>query len=263
MDNETGTQGVLPIDVPAATPEPVAPAPADTQAPEGEKTEADAKSFTQAELDAIVQKEKAKAEAKAERRSLRAYKETLERLIPQQREQIQQQQPDAGRPTQAQFANVDDYVEAMAEWKLGQRDQATHQQRQQEQQRALTTRTEKLYAQAASEPGFDRQAFDELPLTQAIAAAVTDSDVAPKLMAFMAANPDEVERIARLSPARQAAEIGKLETRVSSAPKVSNAPAPIKPIGARGSGSTGDLSKSSMDDYIAERKKQGATWARG
>jgi hypothetical protein len=117
--------------------------------------------------------------------------------------------------------------------------------------------------EAAKISGFDREAFDELPITDAMAYAILDSDVAAKITAHLTSNPDDAERISALSPARQAAEIGKLEARISSQTvKASNAPAPIKPIGNRGGSANSDLAKSSMEDYIAARAKQGARWAR-
>ncbi len=122
-------------------------------------------------------------------------------------------------------------------------------------------KTERIYQDAERIPGFDREEFEALPPTPAIASAITDSDVAPKLMAYMAANPAEVERISALSPARQAAEIGKLETKVASVAKAPKAPAPINPIG-NGQSPMKSLATASMDEYIAMRKKQGARWAR-
>jgi len=246
---------------PAATPENVAAQPETTPVQAEEKKEAEeVKSFTQTELDKIIQAEKAKAEAKAERRAMKAYKETLERLIPQPQQQAQPQ-TDA-RPTQSQYANVDDYVEAMAEWKLSQRDQAYQRAQAQERNQSLTTRTESIYAEAEKTPGFDREAFDELPLTRHIAEAILDSDAPAKVMAFMASNPDEVARIASLSPARQAAEIGKLEAKIATTPKVSNAPAPLKPVGSRGNAANNDPATMTMEEYAAYRQKSGARWAR-
>lgn len=244
----------------AVTTDPVTTPPVETPATGEEvKTEAVPKVFTQEEVDAIAQKERKRAEAIAERRALKAYKETLERIIPAQ--QPAQQRTDE-RPTRANFASDDDYVEAMTDWKIGQRDSASRQHQQQEQQKTILNKTEKLYAEASKIAGFERESFDELPLTQTIAAAVIDSDVAPKLMAYLASNPDEVDRIAQLSPTRQAAAIGRLEEKVSSAPKISNAPPPLKPVGARGSAANSDVSRMSMDEYAEHRKKQGAGWAR-
>lgn len=263
---EAGTAETVEINEPAntaATPENVA-APVDkTQDQQDEKNEvAKVVTMTQEEFDKTIQAEKAKAEAKAERRALKAYRETLEKFSPQQQQKAEEKPAITSRPTQAQFDNVDDYVEAMADWKLGQREQQEQQQHQAQQAQTLAAKTESFYSEAQKIPGFDREAFDELPLTRHIAEALIESDAPAKLMAHMAANPEEVARIASLSPARQAAEIGKLETKLASAPKVSNAPAPIKPIGTRGSATNSDPSKMSMEEYAEYRKKSGAQWAR-
>lgn len=248
------------VETPAATPENVAAPVDDTQDQPDVKTEAEKKTFTQEELNEIIQKEKAKAEAKAERRALKAYRETLERFAPQQ--QPQQEAPKSDRPQRENFSSDDDWVEAVTDWKLEKRESASKQQQQEKSANEVAIRTENIYAEAQKIPGFDRDDFDALPLTAAIASALIDSDVPAKLMAHLAANPEEVERIANLSPARQAAEIGKIETKLASAPKVSTAPAPIKPIGSRGSASNADPSKLQMDEYYAMRKSQGARWAR-
>lgn len=262
MSDEAGATApeAVPAAEPAATPEQVATPATETQAAPDVKTEAEpAKTFTQAELDAIVQKEKAKAARIAESRAMKARIEALESRIPQQ----QQKPPEASnRPTRAQFADDDDYVEAMADWKLQQREAAMRQQAQQNQARTLAAKTENLYAEAQKIPGFDRDAFDSLPLTQPMAAALIDSDVPAKLMHYLATNPDEVARIASLPPARQAAAIGKLEDKVSAAPKTSNAPPPIKPIGSGGRGANTDRSSMSYAEYRALREKEGASWAR-
>lgn len=241
---------------PAVTPETVTTPPEGTEPPAGGKPPVEEKRLTQTEVDAIVQREKAKAEAKADRRAQKAYRETLERLIPQIKSDAKP--ADSDRPKQEQFASVDDYVEAVAEWKISQRDKATREQQEQEHQRTVSIKTESLYTKAAEISGFDREAFDALPLTAAIAAAVTESDIAPKLMAHMAANPEDVQRIAYLPPVRQAAEIGKLEAKILAAPpppRPSNAPAPITPVGA----SKGTLEKNPNDmsakEFASWRKK--------
>ena len=246
---------------PAATPETVATPATETLAAPDVKTEAEAKTFTQAELDAIVQKEKAKAARIAESRAMKARIEALERNLQQQAQPSQQPQ-NTDRPTRANFASDDDYVEAMADWKLEQRDKATRAARETQQRTELVNRTEAVYSEAERLPGFDRDAFDSLPLTPAIAAALVDSDVSAKLMHYMAQNPEEVAKIANLPPARQAAAIGRMEAKVDVAPPVSNAPPPMKPVGTRGSASNSDLGRASMEEYIAQRQKQGARWSR-
>ena len=256
-ETETVTQVT---EIPAAATDTAAAANAATQATETqtdgeEKQPAAERTFTQAELDSIIQKEKAKAEAKSERRLLRV----MEKFQPQpvQRQEARTDE----RPTRAQFADEDGFFDALTDWKLDQRDRGSRQKQAHEANQNLTVKTEKLYAEAAKIQGFDRDDFEALPLTGPIAQAITDSDVAPKLMAFMASNPDEVARIAGLSPARQAAEIGKLEVKLSAAVKTSKAATPIETIG--GSATTvKSLETGSFAEYKAQREKQGAIWRR-
>jgi len=250
----------------AAIPEEVATAETETPAVEAEEVkeaEKESKTFSQEELDRIIQKEKAKAEARAERRALKVYAEKLEAMTSKPVQQPEAPRGD-GKPQMSQYDNVEDYVEAVAEWKLQQREMGARQQQVETTQRQILDKTEKIYAQAEKISEFDRDTFDELPLTQTVAQAIIDSDVAPALMAHLSSHPEEAERIASLSPARQAAEIGKLELKVATAKQVkaSNAPAPIKPIGNRGGASNGDLTKMTMEEFLEARSKQGARWAR-
>jgi len=129
---------------------------------------------------------------------------------------------------------------------------------------ASEKRAEAIYEKASADPSFDRDEFDELltqVLTPVIAQALMESPCPEKLAIYLHANQEDAERIAKLSPARQAAEIGKLEDKLSTAPKVSKAPAPITPIG-KGSHKGSNLESMSQADYEAERKKRGASWAR-
>lgn len=216
------------------------------------------KTFTQKELDEILQKRLAKSEARAERRAKEAYREALQAVTQQQPRAT----PTSSEPTRDQFASDAEWIDAKVEHRLALRDQAQRAESQREAQQRITKETENLYAKAEKVPGFDRETFDELPLTRSIASAVLESDVGPQLMAYMSANPDEVERISKLSDTRQAVELGKLEARLQSAPKtVTKAPAPITPVGARGSSSP-DLSSADFAAYKALRAKQGARWAR-
>ena len=232
---------------PAATPENVATPTDVTETPPEETPQAEEKkSFSQSELDTLIQKEKAKAEARAERRALKVYADRLEAM---QKQPVQQPAPQHdGKPTMAQFANVEDYVEAVADWKLQERDRASQQQQIQQQQQTVLGKTEKIYAEAEKIQGFDREAFDALPLTTPIAQAIIESDMSAKLMAHLTENPSEVARISTLSYARQAAEIGKLEVKLATAPKVSKAPEPITPI----SGRSGNATKTIFDPDLSQ-----------
>lgn len=260
--SEVETGSAAPEQIEAATPEAeqvqAAPATEGTEAPASEKeAPAAEKTFTQKELDEILQKRLAKSEARAERRAKEAYREALEAVTRQQ--PTQRQAP--AEPTRDQFASDADWIDAKVEFKLQQREAASRAEAARASQQSLNSKTEDLYAKAEKVSGFDRESFDELPLTKPIAAALLDSDVAPQLMAYMSNNPDEVARIAKLSDARQAAELGKLELKLSAAPKTTNAPPPISPVGAKGKAAA-NPSEMSMSEYKEWRAKQGARWAR-
>ena len=251
----------------AATPENVEPQAPETEAGDGESSQADEaseKSFTQDDVDRIVQKEKAKAEARAERRALKAYAEKLEQIAPQQRQEAQPKS-DPTKPKMGDFEQVEDYVEAVADWKLAQRDAVAKQQEATNQRATIFNKTEAIYAEAAKIEGFNRDDFDELTIPQAVAKSIIESDVAPKLMAHFAANPDEVERISKLSDVRQAVEIGKLEVKLSEPQqkRVSSAPTPIKPTGAKGGSIQKSIENMTMEEFKAyEQKRIGSRWNR-
>lgn len=230
-----------------------------TESHDGEEKQAPVeKTFTQKELDEILQKRLAKSEARAERRAKEAYREALEAVTRPQ--QVQRQT--SNEPTRDQFASDADWIDAKVDYKLQQRDSATRAEAHKASQQSLNSKAEDLYAKAERVAGFDRESFDELPLTQSIAVVLIESDVAPQLMAYMSANPEEVERITKLSDARQAVELGKLEMKLQSAPKTSKASPPISPVSGSRGGASPDLNSADFAAYKAMRAKQGARWAR-
>lgn len=68
-------------------------------------------------------------------------------------------------------------------------------------------------------------------------------------------NLDEGAHVLSLSPVKMALELTKLSQKLSKAPPVSNAPAPIKPLGGAAN-HDGDPEKMSMADWIKWREKQ-------
>ena len=230
-----------------------------TAPPEESKEPVAPKTYSEEEVQERIERATAKAAAKAERRAFREASQIMQR----QQQPVQQQVDD--KPRRDQFATEEAYIDSLTDWKLDQRDKSANQQRQAAQATATNTKTENLYREAEKIPGFDRDVFEELPLTPAIAHALIESDAPAKLMAYMTSNPEEVDRISALSPARQAAEIGKLEAKIASSPSVkpSKTPAPINPVGG-GNGATGTTVQNakSMDEFMAVLKKNGSRWVR-
>jgi len=249
---------------PDATQEQVATQAAATEGEAEDKTpQTEEKLYSKSELEAQIKEAKAKASAKAaaiaERRALRAYAEKLEKMS--QPTQTQQSQATDSEPKIESYQDVNAYVKAMVKFERDREKAQESQAKAQEQEKTIQSKTEKIYSEAEKIEGFDRDEFDALPITNVIAQAIIDSDVPAKVMAHLTANPDEVDRIAALSPARQAAEIGKLEAKLSTTKetvkevKVSKAPAPIEPIGNKGS-STKDPQDMTDSEFAAWRKRQ-------
>lgn len=227
---------------------------------EKDTAQAEAKTFTQEEVDRIAQKERSKAERKA----TREYQAKLESIAQSQSKPQQSTQASNGEPQLEDFEKVQDYVKAVARFELNQ-DKAVAQQRQAEQHAGVVaTKVEKIFDDAEKLGNFDRDEFARMPVSTSMADTILGSEVPAAIVHYLSSNPDEVERIAEMTPARQAAEIGKLEVKLSNAAKVkpSNAPAPVKPIGSRGGAASGNPAEMTQAEYEAWRGKQGANWAR-
>lgn len=96
-----------------------------------------------------------------------------------------------------------------------------------------------------------------LPITGEMAEVILESEAGPQLAYHLGKNPAEAARIARLNPRLQAAELGKLEARLSSPkPLAKQPPAPIKPVNGMAAGGAKDPNAMSMSEYIAWRKGQ-------
>jgi len=119
---------------------------------------------------------------------------------------------------------------------------------------------------------FDQVARNpNVPITEVMAEAIYASDVGPEVAYFLGSNIKEAARIAKLSPFMQAKEIGKIEAKLASDPpvkKTSNAPAPISPVTARSTGSTShdttdprSVKSMTTSQWIeAERARQMKKW---
>lgn len=96
--------------------------------------------------------------------------------------------------------------------------------------------------------------FARLPVTEAAADLIADSEKSAEIAYFLAKNPAEAHRIARLPNHLQGAEIARIEAKVSTAPqarKVSNAPPPPTMI----NGSSSPTSKTPAEMGVEEMQK--------
>jgi hypothetical protein len=179
------------------------------------------------------------------------------------------QQP-SGPPKREDFASYEEYLEAKADFRIAQQltvleQRAVEARRAQAVEQREASWSERQAAAAGKYADYEEVALaDDLAITPVMAEAMKDSEIGPDVAYYLGKNPNEALRIARLHPAAQVREIGKIEARIEAKPvrQQSKAPPPIDPIGGSSSGGSGDVSKMSQAEYEAHRRKQGAWWGR-
>lgn len=266
-------QEALPLDPPDTTPvaaseaDKPAPtadataAPVEPVSPEGEKPD---RTFTQAELDEILQKRLAKEHRKAQREADRRIAEAIKQNQPK----AEPEQP-SDRPTSDKFNSTEEYVEAIAGWKAEQivaqreakrAEQESAQRNQQSAEEAKRVWAEQEEAALEKYDDFEQVAYNpKLHISDAMMAAIQTSDVGTDLAYFLGKNPSEAERIAKLPPLLAAKELGKLEAKLPTVVniKTSNAPPPIRPIkGASVTTSNEPTDSDSVDAWLKKRNAQ-------
>ena len=220
--------------------EPATTAVADLETPTPEAVAP--KTFTQEELDAIVGKRLAIEKRKFERAQAAA----------------NPPKPIEVKPFES-YANVEDYTKDVAA-------KAVETAKANETVEAeLANFTKQVDKAIEKYPDFTEIAFSHPFMTEDMARAIRVSPVSTELAYHLGKNLEEAERISELSPVAQIRELVKLEAKLEAAtpvkPAASAAPAPIKPVGAKGAVQSTELGALSMDKYREERKKQGASWA--
>jgi hypothetical protein len=251
-------QEVVLADSTAAS-EQVATAAPDTEVTSLEEKPVEAsKNFTQEELDDIFNKHFHKRLAREQRK--------WERDQNAKRAEMQTRAIPAEIPSVDSFNSPEEYAEVLAERKaeelLARRDQARA------QSELLESYHDREEEARTKYDDFEQVAYNpKLPITDVMAQTIQSSDVGPDMAYYLGSNPKEAERISRLSPFMQAKEIGRIEAKLSDNPpvkKTSNAPAPIAPVTARGSGSPAydttdprSIKNMSTSEWIeAERNRQ-------
>lgn len=212
----------------------------------------------------------ATAEAKAEAAMLRQQLEA---------ERAKAKPQEGGEPKREEFETYEDYLKASAKYEAKQAaSEALNSQRQGQEKQAQEQHRSQVSAELAKSWETREEAFRKLTpdydevvapfvdaelqmLHQGARQALVESESGAAILYHLADNLAEVERIAKLSPARQAAEIGKLELKYpATAKRTTSAPAPARPIASRTSGAK-DMENMSIEETRAYLKAHGARYA--
>ena len=213
-----------------------------------EKQVEPAKTFTQAEVDSLIQKRLLKEEGRIHRRI-------------EQQTQEQKQAEARQEPQRESFRDDDAYdqarrdaeAERKADEKLAQRAKA----------KEADDRNEKFLekAEAASERYPDFQTVisnPSLAINEGMAEFISESDTGADVAYYLGKNPMTATRIAQMSPMKAARELVRIESELAARPKAtsSKAPPPIEPVGNRGNASESALPSDSDDIATWMRKER-------
>jgi len=178
-------------------------------------------------------------------------------------EKVETKSEDPSKPKAGNYDTHAEYVEALTDWKIEQREKAKDEKEkvskvQSEQETLFKSHAERVKAFAEKHDDFmDVIAdADDVPVSPAIREIILSSENGPALMYELAKNREEYERICSLSPLAAAREMGKIESRLQASDpkkvetkKITNAPKPIEPVGK---GNAGAVRKSIYDQELSQ-----------
>jgi hypothetical protein len=250
-----------------------------------------AKTYTQEDLDRITAKVKKNASYRA-RKEAEAYYKGLQQGTQVGRPQEKTAEPETPKePQRDQYDSYEAYLEARADYRAERKvESALAKQRETDTQRTAKTEQEKAQERFMAEVAAlvkempDAQEILETsdsPLTNVMRDAIHASDAPARIAVHLAQNPDEAQRIAALSSAKQAVEIGKLDARFATKPNgagatsaaagqagttiaaaaaaraPSKAPAPINPVGGKVASADDEPdAKNQADKWMEWRNRQ-------
>lgn len=183
--------------------------------------------------------------------------------------------PVQGPPVLENYQNYDDFLVAKAKFEFSQeqnqRDQAREIERTKQEQAKEVARVRSVYNERFRQtiekyPDLPEVAQSLIhnpliPQNPSMAQAIMESDIGPEIMYHLGNNIQDAMRIASLGPLAAAREIGKIESKLIVVPvtepkRISQAPEPIRAVGARGAVTSFDYDKSSMDEFIKKRNAE-------
>lgn len=231
--------------------------------PEGESPEqAPERTFTQDELNKIVQKEKFKESRRAEKvAEARLRAEYAERRVQELETKLNPPTPESsGRPKFENFnGDYEAYTEAVADWKYETKFAATRKESEaQQQQRQMAERANevlpKIKAVAEKYDDFNEVATG-FTAPAALQAAMLKSAHTGELYYYLGSNPSELARISAMDDIDQVYAVRDLEAKLTAAPSPTKAAAPIVPNAGKAAVKR-DTFELPWNEFVAQRRKE-------
>jgi hypothetical protein len=209
-----------------------------------------------------------------ERKAAERRADKLERELEESRAKSRPVTVEAVKPKPEDFKTVQEYDDAVIEWKVDQKLAQKEQEKAQNARAEEAKRVKEDFSKRIADTMKELPDYEEVTgavdveLPPHITSHIIESDVGPLLGYHLAKYPDELNRILKLSPIRAIAELGKLEAKlekpkpqlkvVESTKEVSKAPAPITPIEGKTTPVVTDPSKMNFDQLLAHRRAEAA-----
>jgi hypothetical protein len=182
----------------------------------------------------------------------------------------------AGKPVSGNFDTHAEYVEALTDWKIEQREkkaktEAEQAKLQSEQQEAVQSYRERAKVFAESHDDFDDVLADadDVQISSTVNEAILSSENGPELAYELAKDKEAFKRICALPPIAAAKAIGRFEAQIASkAPDarktketktITQAPKPLDPVGKGAAAATRKSISDpeiSFEDYVRLRRDQ-------
>lgn len=164
-------------------------------------------------------------------------------------------------PKPDDFSNLSEYINAAVEFNL--KNQVNSQPKEKPKPQSnpeFEAAREDLISEGLEKyEDFEEVINEGRYITPIMANAIVESENRVELARFLCTNHKEASRISKLSPIRQAAEIGRIEDKLNAKPvspkKPSNAPAPVTPVGGTSASENGLSDKDDIKTWMKKRNK--------
>lgn len=181
-------------------------------------------------------------------------------------------------PKAEDFKTVGEYAKALAKYEVAQAEKARSADQAKQSQKQAIESVQQQFAQRVAATAKEIPDYHEVveaadwDVPHHIQAYLVDSEIGARVGYELAKNRDEFDRIAKLSPIRAFAELGKLEDKLTAkAPakepaaataQVSRAPAPITPLEGKSTTVAKDPSQMTFAELRAHRQAERAAGKR-
>lgn len=151
----------------------------------------------------------------------------------------------SGKPVAANFDTYEEFMEALTDWKIEQRDTLRKQVETRESQ-AQTVKTQ-VEAARAKYADYDEVVNDQVPISPAMAEVMLASEHGADVAYWLGSNPAESAKISKMTPAQAGAALARIEASLASSatpakqqPKAAQTKAPAPPKTITGTSGSSD-----------------------